>query len=166
MSTSLPLQVRSLPRARISADEGVTGHLARLASQDLQTSERAGRVVVVRTDSVDLVALHPAILQMMTLGRFMAGLTTTVTAGGPVEAVGLVGPEREGGTRMAFLEWSDSRWWQWRGRAVGDGVQALERSAVQGDPMPDRLGRWWRLARRSNLRMSMTRTGTEQRVST
>jgi hypothetical protein len=54
---------------------------------------------------------------------------------------------------LAFLEWPDCRWWHWRtlldgeGRAVPDSDTI--RRAIDGDPLPGGLGRWWSQSRRA-----------------
>jgi hypothetical protein len=155
------LQVRTVQRATLPGDGDVaswlTVQLAR-AVEDGRLGPVAG--VVVRERVVDLVDLAP----VRSDGRvpwLLAGLTTTATDGGAVEAVGLWGRmerRRPGGPPEAmaavFLEWSDCRWWFWSARMQEHGLDEdsiAERSALEGDPMPDGLGRWWTRARRERM---------------
>jgi hypothetical protein len=155
------LRVRTVQRATLPADGDVaswlTVQLAR-AVEDGRLGPVAG--VVVRESVVDLVDLAPVRAD----GRvpwLLAGMTSTRTDGGGVEAVGLWGRmerHRRGGPSetmaAVFLEWSDCRWWFWSARVDDEGLvesSIAERSALDGDPMPDGLGRWWTRARRERM---------------
>lgn len=82
-----------------------------------------------------------------------------------MKAVALIGLFRaslpQGGptTRaVTFIEWPDGRWWFWHAgadvdqRVLIDGTDVVK-SAMDGDPLPDRLGRWWSLGRRLGVRV-------------
>jgi hypothetical protein len=102
---------------------------------------------------------------------FLAGLTrSNGDREGDALAVGLAGrfllrrrtePRQSGApVALVFLEWPDNAWWHWRVLLDGDGTiredtVTLTR-AVDGDPLPDSLGRWWSLGRRMRYQVQYT----------
>lgn len=165
------LVVRSLPRDELPGDADVANRLVTLVREGLARGAGKPVAVVVRPRQLDLVRLDPVVGAGLPLGWFLGGLATTVTeTGGAAEAVGIVGVvERRGAAdaerapmATVFLEWGDNRWWLWRAlldprnRSIReDAVQVL--SALEGDALPEGLGRWWSLARRRNVRVDMSR---------
>ena len=106
----------------------------------------------------------------MPLSRFLAGLTRSGSGETDMPvAVGVAGRfmMRVRGSEnaaavpvaIAFLEWSDCRWWHWQlllgtdGKPMPDGD--MHRSADNGDPLPQGLGRWWSLGRRTGVRVQV-----------
>lgn len=101
------------------------------------------------------------------MAGFMAGLSrsTSPDIGDPI-AVGLMGrvnwrrQRKEVGipVAMVFLEWSDCRWWQWRGlldaslRGIDEETNTVRRAA-EGLAKPPHLGGWWSLGRRRGMQV-------------
>jgi hypothetical protein len=63
---------------------------------------------------------------------------------------------------LVFLEWADDRWWHWErllrdGEPASDEEDDLERysRAIDGDPIPDGLGRWFVRGRRTRASLSL-----------
>jgi hypothetical protein len=128
--------------------------------------------VVVRPDRTELVDLRNLIEARASLPLFMAGLTRSAPEGQRLPlAVGIAGrfmmrtgppqvpvspqERRPRGipVGVVFLEWPDCRWWHWRvvlgadGQPMEDGETVWR--AEDGDPLPQGLGRWWSLGRRT-----------------
>jgi hypothetical protein len=165
--SSLRLKVQRLVRQDGSDDPAEQG--ARLVAVVRRAIEARGAptvAVVVRPEHVDLVQLRPVISARASLPRFLGALTQSESPGGPVEAVGLMGTVRLGrpgaeGPRvpagLVFLEWADCRWWHWQALLDAESASVRTdtetiRSAVDGDPLPAGIGRWWSLGRRLRLR--------------
>ena len=154
----LRLRVRIVQRPP-SDERDEVEPLIELARAALRARAGGGAGVIVRPERYDLVDL--AGIGRVPLPYFVAGLSRSTTEGaGPVLAVGVVGrflARRRGQdplpVAVAFLEWPDCRWtmWQVLVDASGDEVQDTEirRSARDGDALPDGLGRWWSLGRRT-----------------
>jgi hypothetical protein len=167
--SDLRLKISSRPKEVLPVDLSVGEHLAEL----VVTASRKGRGlpgvgVVVRAGSLDLVELGEPMRAGLPLGGLLAGLSATRTErGGAVTAVGLIGGfKRRGRTdkegrrvAMVFLEWPDCRWWHWVAELDAMGIvrpdTAQVRSAVEGDPLPGGLGRWWTQARLRRLRVAL-----------
>jgi len=118
---------------------------------------------MVRKDRIDLVDIQQLVATRTSLGMFIAGLTRSeLPEAGPLLAVGVMGrfALRRGKNSepvpvaMVFLEWSDCRWWHWKGLIAADTVneetETLSR-AVDGLGKPGGLGGWWSIGRRKAL---------------
>lgn len=117
----------------------------------------APAAVVVRDDgAVELLPLSADLLRGVSLPVLLAGLSRSELESRRAVAVGLVGRFvwRPGAATvgipvlLAFLEWPDCRWASWRWFLRGDEEESWGR-ATEGDPLPDGLGRWWTLGRRT-----------------
>lgn len=163
----LRLRIRMLAR-RPTDDEPEGEHLVALVLDALRKGGAGAVAVVVRAERTELVELRGVVEAGVPVQLFLAGLTRSSPEGfGPPCAIGLAGrfivrPGRPGGgepglsggpVALAFLEWPDCRWWQWRvvldaqGRALPD--TETRRRAVDGDGLTGGLGRWWSLGRRT-----------------
>lgn len=152
------LRVQTADRARLPGDGSVESLLTVSVARSLEAHGRLGTaLVVVRPAVVELVTVIAG-GPIRTL-ELAAGLTTTVTAAGPAEAVGLLGRVERGaraGTKpvaVVFLEWPDCRWWMWECQLAEGGANLLlptvrERAAIAGDPLPGGIGRFWTHGRR------------------
>lgn len=166
------IRIGSLPRGEPLSDEGEGLRLRDLLLRALSRGQAPPVAVALRARRVDLVDLRDAAATGMTLEAFLAGLTRAeVPDDGPPEAVGVLGAfrPRDGGVpvALAFLEWADCRWWCWRAAlaAAGGGVRddtVTVRSAVEGDRLPDGLGRWWSLGRRTGARVALRPAGDDE----
>lgn len=160
--TSLEVRVQTL--AFEAADDDSLGfHLVDVVRRALAKGGAPSAAVAAHGDRVDLVPLGPVVQAKMPVPAFVSGLTrSAVTSDEPVAVVGLIGTFRlrrrpeEAGVPIAivFLEWTDCRWWHWRGlldptdqKRILDETETVTR-AVDGDPKPLRLGGWWSQARR------------------
>lgn len=158
----LRLRVRVLDRRPHADDEEEGRFLAELVRGALDRGGAAPVAVVVRASRTELVGLHGVADRGVTVPAFLAGLCASEPPGHarPL-AVGVAGrflvrrPDEPAGAPVgiAFLEWPDCRWWQWRTLLDGDGRAVPDsetiRRAVDGDPLPGGLGRWWSQSRRS-----------------
>lgn len=155
----LRLPIRVL--ARPADDEDACGeYLASLVREALGRGSKGAVAVVVRSQRTELIELRAIVEARIQLAQFLAGLTRSdaQSFGSPL-AVGLAGrfTLRRGAQRspiaLAFLEWPDCRWWQWT--TLIDGANQLvvdsevRHRAIDGDPLPAGLGRWWTLGRRT-----------------
>lgn len=135
-----------------------------LVSLVRQALERGGGAVavVVRPDRTELIDLRSVVESRIPVPLFLAGLTRSAPEGQRLPlAVGIAGKfvsRRTGDAPgvpvgVVFLEWADCRWWHWRvvlgadGRPLQEGETVWR--AVDGDPLPPGLGRWWSLGRRT-----------------
>lgn len=130
--------------------------------------------LVVRGSRLDIAALQPVADAGIRIPAFVAALSRSTVAGvdEPVAAVGLIGvfrgdPALVGGPDVpvatVFLEWPDSRWTHWRALVDPDTREIREgtittAAATDGDPLPDRLGRWWSLGRRRKMSLHLSPT--------
>jgi hypothetical protein len=160
----LRLRVRFVPRGLTDEREEIEP-LVELARQALRARAGGGAGVILRPERYDLVDLNG--LGKVPLPHFLAGLTRSDAAGaGPVLAVGIVGrftirrrdrPPQP--VAVAFLEWADCRWSLWQVLLDANGQEVpdteIRRSAVEGDPLPDGLGRWWTLGRRLKMTLQL-----------
>ena len=129
--------------------------------------------VVVRRERIELLDPRPFVAVPQLVARFMAGLTRSeVPDGGPALAVGLIGnlqvraaPSRNGPrpplapVAVAFLEAPNCDWWLWQ-RFLGlDDIEDPEQELAgrHGDALPNGLGRWWSLGRRTGVRVQLER---------
>lgn len=159
----LRLHVRTM--ARPSAEDDPSGeHLVSLVREATARGNRGAAAVVLRDTRVEIIDLASMSEAKIPLAHFLAALSRSEVEGfGPARAVGLVGRmqrrTREGGVpvALAFLEWSDCRWWQWIALLGADGQIVTDsetrRRAADGDPLPQGLGRWWTLGRRTKARV-------------
>ncbi|MCA9570968.1 MAG: hypothetical protein KC656_24175 [Myxococcales bacterium] len=144
------------------ADEELGQQLVALVRRGVPLKAAPTVAVIGRPERLDLVGLKEIADQGWSVGRFIAGLTRAETGPdvGSVRIIGLMGTVEitpkggEGRVPMAivFLEWPDCRWWQWKAlvepttREILEDTETITR-AVDGDPMPDGLGRWWSAGR-------------------
>lgn len=160
------LRLRASPRGEALDDDGEGQRLVELVCRAVAAGGAPIVGVAVRVDRVDIVELPPG--GELPLPLLLAGLTrSTADGAGPVEAVGVMGvaAKRAGeGTAplaVVFLEWSDCRWWSWRAAVDASERQvrldtAVVNRAVDGDPLPGRLGRWWSLGRRRGMSVHLS----------
>lgn len=162
-------QVRVIARERFGdpLDEGPT--LVRLV-RNMAPDARGWLAVVVRDRRIEL--LDPRPFAGPGLQRWLGGLTRSEALGeGPARAVGIAGhlevrrTVRGSGravapspVAIAFLEVPDCDWWMWQ-RFLGplpDGIDDEQVLAGQrGDALPNGVGRWWSLGRRSGVRVRL-----------
>lgn len=167
---NLRIRVRSLKLRDDTAIESLTDDQVgeALVGVLARAMDRGGAPPValgLRADRVDLFDLKPLVEQKVPLPHFITALTRN-----DFRAVGLMGrfrrttrtkkgAEPQVSMAMVFLEWEDCRWWQWHGLAddagglVDDTVTV--RRAIDGDPMPAGLGRWWSRARMGGMRVQV-----------
>lgn len=155
----LRLRVRVLTRRPADDDDDEGEHLVSLVTDALGRGGAGAVAVVVRAERTELVEARGVVEAGLSLPMFLAGLTRSEPEGqGLPCAVGLAGRfrlVRSGGgapVALAFLEWPDCRWWQWRGVLDARGALVPEgetrRRAIDGDSLEGGLGRWWSLGRR------------------
>ncbi len=130
--------------------------------------------VVVRGERMDIAVLQPVVDAGLRVPVFVAALSRSTMDGvdAPVAAVGLIGifrgdPAISGGPDVpvatVFLEWADGRWAHWRAlldpetRAIREDTVTTG-AAEDGDPLPERMGRWWSLGRRRRMSMHLSPT--------
>ncbi|MBT3224423.1 MAG: hypothetical protein HN348_35595, partial [Proteobacteria bacterium] len=152
------LKIKSVERPAGLDDDQTGLDLVDLVRKALEVGQAPPVAVVLRDEKVDIINLSPVIEARFPLNRFLASMSSVIHGG--VDAIGVMGTfkmhrqgEKDGvPVAMVFLEWEDCRWWQWRAlvhdQVVLDGTETYYR-AVDGDPLPHQLGRWWSLARRS-----------------
>lgn len=161
----LRIRIGSFPRGEPLPDDGEGERLRDLLLRALSRGAAPPVAVVLREHRLDLIELTP--LPGPSLHTLLAGLTRSVVPdGSAVEAVGLLGvfgpatgQAAVGGIALAFLEWEDGRWWCWRAAALPRGGVREDTitvgRAVDGDRLPDGLGRWWSLGRRARMRLEL-----------
>lgn len=173
----LNLRVHSLPRRADGDDESLCSDLVDLLSGAVKKRAAPPVAVVLRGGRLDLFqfeAVHKAGIPMP---NFIAALScSTCDDGTGVEAVGMLGvvtarrreDPKAPGVPMAvcFLEWPDNRWWFFKALVDPERAEIRQDSAVvlravEGDPMPGRLGRWWALGRRAGMRLHLHRNTAE-----
>lgn len=124
--------------------------------------------VAVAEQRIDLFPADSIRESSLPPGLFLAGLSRSEGSFGRPICVGLMGTfgsrERPGVKQaMVYLEWSDCRWWLWRGLLDTDGglmpdTESVLRAA-DGDTKPMAMGGWWSLGRRSRMKVRLdTRT--------
>ena len=168
------LKIRSVRRAELPGDTPLGAHLVEKVRTASGRGAAPPAVVVIRAEALDLLALQPLTTSGWAVHRFIAALTRSRTEdGGEVEAIGVMGRfllrARGGGNPVpmvtVFLEWEDCRWWQWQALLDSDGLVRPDtetiRSAIDGDALPARLGRWWSYARRTGVRAQLRRKTDE-----
>jgi hypothetical protein len=170
--SSLQLKVQTVLRE----DAGNDGdQLVTMLTEAVDAGNGSPVAVVLRPDRFELVGLGAVRDEGLTIDMFLAGMSRAdVPDAGPVEAVGVAGRFRTKvpGTRrgeapvaLAFLEWSDCRWWMWRSLIDAEGrlldESATRFRAVDGDALPAGLGRWWSLGRRSRLNVRLELRGDD-----
>jgi hypothetical protein len=165
-------------RLRIAVDARPPGrddaeHLVGLVREATERGAAPAAAVVVREAQTELVELRPALAAGISVDHFLAGLSRSQPEGRSLPlAVGLAGrfvlrPRNEPRTPaprtslvLVFLEWPDNAWWHWRALLDAEGAivdaTATVTRALDGDPLPMGLGRWWSLGRR---RPSIVRYG-------
>ncbi len=165
----MQLTVRAIERSA-TADAASEGeYLADLVRTALERGSAAPVAVVVRPERTELMDLRTVARSRLGLTPFLAGLSRSEVGGlGAPMAVGIAGTFRHRAPAspsdappvpvgLAFLEWSDCRWFHWQVLLGTDGQlqedTELVRSAEAGDPMPSGLGRWWSLGRRRDMRV-------------
>jgi hypothetical protein len=125
--------------------------------------------VAIRPARTEWFDLGAVVRQQVPVGGFLAALSrSTAPDQAPPLAVGLAGRfQRRRGAQMlpvalVFLEWADDRWWHWErllrdGEPASDEEDDLERysRAIDGDPIPDGLGRWFVRGRRTRASLSL-----------
>jgi hypothetical protein len=164
VNVRVQLRVQSFRRGDLPAHRSLESELlARLALDVDRGGPLGGAGLVVRERTVDRVDLGDAVARGLRVQAALGALARTTTdEGGAVEALGWFGrieaPRSVGSGRVAcaavFLEWEDCRWWLWTARLGPGGVgwdlaSVQERGALEGDPLPAGLGRYWTWARRT-----------------
>lgn len=160
---SLRLPVQRIPHAS-SGDDALGAALKERVVGALETGAVAPMAVVCRHAHIDLVPVYHLRERHIAVDAFLASMSRVVSESDDVLAVGLAGRFRArlpgtGAKRapvaLVFLEWTDCRWWLWRSLIDPDGhlVEAAGETfrAVDGDPLPAGLGRWWSIGRRRRL---------------
>jgi hypothetical protein len=154
----------------VPPDEHLGRWLAELVRDAAASGRGAGPAAVTCRDdgTIEFLPLGPDLLRDAPLPLLLAALSRSELAGRRAVAVGLVGRFRMerrvrgepvgAAVLLAFLEWADCRWVGWRrildvaGAELGDGDTWLR--AEEGDALPDGLGRWWSLGRRTGVSVS------------
>lgn len=163
----LRLRIRVLERRPADDDEAEGRFLADLVRTALERGAASPVAVVVREVRTELVTLRGVVERGVPLPSFLAGLCASEPEGqSRPRAVGLAGrfmlrqretrgrpPAAGAPVGVAFLEWPDCRWWQWRMLLDGEDRPVPDsetiRRALDGDPLPGGLGRWWSQSRRT-----------------
>ena len=168
----MKLRIQTLPRQPEIDAQREGQHLAHMVQRALQRRVPAPVAVLVRSDRTDLLDLRSVVAAKHSIHAFIAGLSRSKLDQNPDSTVVAVGVAGRFTTRqrnakvstpvaLAFLEWSDCRWWQWQGLLDGNDAlvpdSAIERSAEAGDPLPMGLGRWWTLGRKRRLQVHYRR---------
>jgi hypothetical protein len=165
-------------RLRVAVDARPPGrddaeHLVGLVRNATERGVATPAAVVVREAQTELVELRPALVAGITVDRFLSGLSRSQPEGRSLPlAVGLAGRfvlrrrndpqpnDPRTSLVLVFLEWPDNAWWHWRALLDAEGAivdaTATVTRAIDGDPLPHGLGRWWSLGRR---RPSIVRFG-------
>jgi hypothetical protein len=161
---TFPIRVQTVRRppdpGTPAGDDALGGFLVDALLRDLARGAGAPAALVGRESGMDVVPLTRELVSRIRVELLLAGLTRSATHDGPARLVGLLGRFRHvqhGPVALVFLEWPDCRWWSWSSR-LGDDRRPLPAGerytrAVSGDPMPDGLGRWWSLGRRTGARV-------------
>jgi hypothetical protein len=166
-----PLRVHSVTRDTSALGDDQLGEaLVELVRGALARRSAPTVATITRDDRIEVIALQSVVEHHVPLQGFIASLTradfeaTTQDA----RAVGLMGtvhlrrPDAPAvPMAVVFLEWPDCRWWHWRALldpSTGEPLPDTEtvRRAVDGDALPDGLGRWWSLGRRQAGRVRIT----------
>ena len=166
----IPVEPQELPDALITTLRG-----------SLSKGGAPPAAVVVRGTRLDIAPLQPVAEAGIGIAAFIAALSRSTVDGSddPVAAVGLIGVFRGDPTHRAapptpvatvFLEWPDGRWTHWRALVDPDTRAILEETvttsaATDGDPLPERIGRWWSLGRRRRMTLHLSRTVPEAAAS-
>jgi len=160
----LEMRIQSLPRdTTVLADDALGESLVELLRPAVPKRRAPAVATITRPQRIDFIGLAPVFAQEIPVEGFIASLTRAQVEpdAGDARAVGVMGVLNLGvPTAVVFLEWPDNRWWLWRSlidpstRELLPETETLTR-AIDGDPMPPGLGRWWSLARRRNLRASL-----------
>jgi hypothetical protein len=164
----LRLRIRVLERRPHDEDEVEGRFLADLVRAARARGTAAPVAGVVREARTELIGLHDVAGRGLSVPSFLAGLCASEPPGHTrPRAVGLAGrflvrqrvdasggpPDAGAPVGLAFLEWPDCRWWHWRTLLDGEGKPVPDsdtlRRAIDGDPLPGGLGRWWSHARRT-----------------
>jgi hypothetical protein len=111
-------------------------------------------------EEIQIIPVIPLIEAGWTPARFLASLSQTPRPHlGLPAVVGVIGRlrfrQRDDAPWVpiatVFLEWPDGRWWRWRQLIGADGRRApgtdVTDRAIDGLPLPDHLGGYWRLGR-------------------
>ncbi len=172
----LSLKVVDMPPMETSEEAPLGVALVELVQRAVQRGGAPPAALVLRPERTELMTLQPVVGAGVPVQRFMAGLTRStcreVSDVGAVALIGVMSTTPDGSVgppvplAVVFVEWPDCRWWFWRGvvdvenKTVKPGSEVVI-SAMDGDRMPDRLGRWWSLGRRLGLRVTMERVTPE-----
>ena len=153
------------------SDDALGEALVALVREAIHKGRAPTVAAIPRPDQLDILQLHPLAQEGVPLQPLLAGLTRAQIhppVGDPI-ALGIMGKVLWGpkGTQrvpmaLVFLEWQDCRWWMWRALLdpSDETIQPHTETttqAIQGDPMPPGLGRWWSLGRRLPNRMTLSR---------
>ncbi|MEZ4319009.1 MAG: hypothetical protein R3F61_15955 [Myxococcota bacterium] len=169
MQFQLPVQTLSRDTTLLADDElGET--LVAMVRNAVPRGTAPTVVTVARPERIDVIGLKPVVDHHIPIQGFIASLTRADVEPtiGDARAVGIMGTVklRQSGQEapapmaVVFLEWPDNRWWLWRAlidpesKAILTETETLTR-AIDGDPMPVGFGRWWSLARRTGMRVTM-----------
>lgn len=123
----------------------------------------APAVLAFSSETLRQYDVVPVLRAKAELHRFVAAVSGT----DELECVALLGVPRvrlgraKEGTpaALAFVEWSDGRWWSGmrvlKNGELSEDLPAVVRTAEEGWPRPGGLGGWWARGRREGLRLSM-----------
>ena len=151
-------------------DEEEGERLVTMVRDGMQRGVRGALGVAIRPERTEWFDLGAVVRQQVPVDGFLAALSRSTAPGHPAPlAVGLAGRfERRRGSRVlsvavVFVEWADDRWWHWERvlresepHASDDDDDELEQyaRAIDGDPIPDGLGRWFVRGRRTKATLS------------
>lgn len=161
---SLQLRVHLLKAPPPLEDDALGEHLVGLVRDAAVRGAAPPVAVVVRPERTELLELGGLAGSGLSVPMLLAGLSRSAPEGvGAPVAIGVLGrflyrapgapPGPGAPVALAFLEWPDCRWWHWRVALDASGGPRddteLRLRAVDGDALPNGLGRWWSLGRRS-----------------
>lgn len=178
---NLRLTVQTVARDVAGLEDDALGEsLAGMVREAVARKGAPTVATVARADRVDLIGLAPVVEGRLPVHGFLASLTRAEVDPGVLDphAVGLMGTVRvrrpgdgvDGApVAVVFLEWPDCRWWHWRALiepttgALLDHTETIRR-AIDGDPLPDGLGRWWSAGRRQPGRARLAKASDSPMV--
>ena len=168
--SSLHVSIRTFRRqATEQSDAELGSSLVNMLMGATEKGKPAPVAIALRGPLLELHGITQLSKQGISIPSYLAALCYSKRLpepSGEVKATGYMGAfirEREGvkeGRGIVFLEWEDCRWWFWEGKfdpttKLFEPDECRTLSALEGDAMPQGLGRWWSLARRRNLTLTL-----------